>query len=75
MSSELWDRADYGYKQEDDPYQVFFITYSRYLSKVGFSYSLRHMSNQWYVILTAAMIVLPMSSSLDNKEIYISTCR
>ena len=29
------------------------------------------MSNQWYVTLTATMIVLPMPSSLDNKEIYI----
>ena len=34
VSSELWDRADYGYKKEEDPYQVFFITYSRYLCRL-----------------------------------------
>ena len=54
MSTELWDRADYGYKKEDDPYQVFFITYSRYLLKGEFLYSLNIeiMSYQSYVLLS-----------------------
>ena len=55
MSTELWDRADYGYKKEDDPYQVFFITYSRYLLKGEFLYSFKHRN---YVIPIVCIIKL-----------------